>query len=152
MSLSPPAGTTAAPSRAEEPVDRRKILPAGLAAIAAAVAGNLVVWALGRALFDISDDFEPLATPWPAVIASVVYLALATAVFWGVSRFAARPVRSYRIVAVIALVLSFLPLTSLGSAAGVSAGAIATLVAMHLVGFAAAVGVLTTRTRPSAVR
>lgn len=152
MSFSSPTDTTAAARPAADPVDRRKILPAGLAAIAAAVVGNLVVWALGRALFDISDAFEPLATPWPAVIASVVYLALATAVFWGVSRFASRPFRSYRIVAVVALVLSFLPLTSLGSAAGVSAGAVATLVAMHLVGFVAAVGILTTRTRSSPVR
>lgn len=134
----------------DERVDRRRILPVGLAAIAITVVANVLVRAVGQAIFEIDDAFDPLATVFPTVMASVVYMLLAVGVFAVLVRYVARPLRFFRLVAVVALVLSYLPLLAQWSAEGASAGAITTLGAMHLVGFAAAVGLLTTRTRAAA--
>ena len=124
---------------------------AGLLTISASVVATLVVRALALALFDISPEFEPLATAGRTVILTVIFVFLAVLVFAAVRRFAARPARLFRNIAVVALLLSLVPvLTDGGSAAfpGASGVAVAVLIVQHVVAATVVVWMLTMR-RPS---
>ncbi len=127
------------------PMDR--IWRVGALAIAAAIVANLVVWAIAQALFEISDDFMPLATPWPTIVVTVIYLALGVGVFALLNRFTQRPVTWFWRIAVAAALLSFLPLFGARGQDGASTAALWTLAVMHVVAFAIFVPLLTTRSR-----
>jgi predicted Co/Zn/Cd cation transporter (cation efflux family) len=90
----------------------RQILRAGVLAIAVAIVANLVVRALIMAVVELPENFPPLQ-PGSIIFFTVIGVAAATLVFALVNRFARNPVRVFRIVAVIALVLSLIPNLSL---------------------------------------
>jgi hypothetical protein len=114
-----------------------------LAAVTAAVT-NILVRTISVALFDIAPGFQPLALG-PVVVSSIVGALGATIVFAVVGRFARRPIRLFRIIAVVVLLLSFLnPLVVLP---GASSQIILTLEFMHLVVAAISVALLTTLAR-----
>lgn len=138
---------SATDNAASERVPMGQIWRVGGLAIAAAVAANLVVWAIARAVFDFSDDFMPLATPWPTIIVSVIYLALGVGLLALLNRFTGRPITWFWRIAVVALLLSFLPLLGASGQDGASTAAILTLAAMHVVAFAIFVPAMTTQTR-----
>jgi hypothetical protein len=109
-----------------------------------AAAANSLVRVISVILFDIPPDFQPL-TLGPVVISSVVGALGATVAFGIVVRFARRPIRLFRTVAVVVLLLSFLnPILALPEA---SLQTILTLEFMHVVVAAVSVGLLTTLAR-----
>jgi len=120
-----------------------------IAAVLASIA-NVLLRALAVAVLDIPQpEFEPLETR--AVITSTVGgIAVAGIVFAIVTRLANDPVRTFRILAVVALVLSLYPPIALGLAdppenPGTDAGSIGTLILMHAISAAIVVVVLTGR-------
>ena len=89
-------------------IDRRKLLVASLASIAAAVAANLVAFFIARAMFDLPADFPPLSVG-AITFFTVLGTGLGALVFALLVRRSAAPVRTYWIIAIVALVLSILP-------------------------------------------
>jgi hypothetical protein len=115
----------------------------GLLAIAVAAAANALVRAGAVALFDVPARFEPLMLE-EIVLSTVIGVAGATGVYAIVGWLAKRPIRIFRILAGVALLLSFVPPLSLP---GVSIPIILTLGLMHIVAAAISVGLLTTLAR-----
>jgi hypothetical protein len=82
-----------------------------------AVAANLGLYAVVGYLF-------PRVAAWPGtspahiIVASIIYLSLATLVFAAVRRLSPRPARHYLIVATVSLLLSIGPPISLGFGPG----------------------------------
>ena len=114
-----------------------------LAAVIAAVA-SVIVSTFSVTLFNIPSDFQPL-TLGPVIVSSIVGALGATIVFAVVGRFARRPIRLFRIIAVVVLLLSFLnPLVALP---GASLSILLTLWFMHVAVAAISVGLLTTLAR-----
>ena len=104
----------------------------------AATAVNVLLRLLAVALFDIPQpEFEPLQLR--DVIVSSIGATLAAGLVWAlIVRFAKDPVKTFRIVAVVALVVSLAAPLQVGLAdppdyPGTDAGSVGTLIAMHLV-------------------
>lgn len=140
-------GSSAAAESEEERIPLGRIVRVGAIAIAAAAVANVVVWALAKAILDIDDDFQPLETVALPIVSTVVWLGLGVGALVLLVRFARRPIERFRQVAVVGLLISFFFLLSLRGQEGTNAAGIATLIVMHLVAFAIAVPLLTTRTR-----
>ena len=141
------AATTGSP-RFGERIDLHRLWWAGPLTVAAALGANAVVRSVGVALFAISPAFHSLAWihfTWVTVAA----LGTPVLVFAVVARCAERPVRLYRRVAALALVVSFIPNVGLLGAdvPGGSPAANATLMAMHVVDAALCVWLLPSLTR-----
>jgi len=111
-----------------------------LAAVTAAVT-NVLVRAISGALFDVPLAFQAL-TLGPVVVSSIVGALGATIVFAAVGRFARRPIRLFRIIAVVVLLLSFI--NQVVALPGADLQTILTLEFMHVVVAAISVGLLTT--------
>jgi hypothetical protein len=119
-------------------------------AIAAASIANLIVYAVATALFNGPRQFSYLS-PQSIVLSTTLYLVLAAIVYALIGRFAKHPIRTFKIVSAIALLLSF--------AAPISAAftflppdtpdaiTILTLLVMHVVGAVITVGLFTTLAR-----
>ena len=120
-----------------ERVSIRRLLWAGpLTAVVAAVA-NIIVREIGALLGTVPSDLVFLTVPSVA-IATIVQVLLGAVVFTVIARFARRPVRVFRIVAVAALLLSFLNPIMAGMGVfppGVSIGleTVLTMIVMHIV-------------------
>jgi hypothetical protein len=119
-----------------------------IAAVAAVVA-NVLVRALGIALFDIPDEFEHLALR--AVITSTLAGVIAAGLVYAiVARVAKDPDRTFTIVAVVALLLSLVAPLMVGledppEYPGTDAGSVGTMMAMHVVAATIAIVALTRR-------
>ena len=124
------------------------LVPAGLLAALVAAAGNAVLYlvalAVGTMPQDIDVNGQGPITLSMVVTMSVLGAVAGTGVYALVGRFARRPVRVFRAVAAVALVLSFAgPFTVPGAPAAM----IAMLLLMHVVAAAVVVGLLTTLAR-----
>ena len=123
----------------------------GLQAIIGSVVAALAVRAAAQAALDISSDFPPLMSPAPTIFLTVVGVILAVAVFAELRRSASHPIRSFRIAAAVALVLSFIPdiwlLTEAGGSSfpGATIAGVGTLIVQHIVVAAVVVWLLTMR-------
>jgi hypothetical protein len=120
-------------------------LPDGLLArigIAAAVAvvGNVILRALAIAVFDIPDAFEHLALR--AVILSTLIGVLAAGAVYALLKG-----RNFTKVAIVALVLSLAAPLSVSGDEGAEAGAIGTLMLMHVLTAAVVIAVFTRAAR-----
>ncbi|MEE8129088.1 MAG: DUF6069 family protein [Vicinamibacterales bacterium] len=128
---------------------KRRLLWVGLQTILASVVGTLAVRAVALALLDIPPEFPPLAGPGPTVFFTVVGVFSGVVVFAVIRRFATQPIRLFRIVAAVALLVSLLPdLQLLNDAAsstfpGASVLAVGTLMVQHVVAAAIVVWMLT---------
>lgn len=128
-------------------VDRSKLLTAGLASVAAAVVANIAAFFIARAVVDLPAGFPPLSVGAIAFF-TIIGTGLGALVFAWLSRRSANPVRTYVIVAVIALVVSVIPnFLAAGNPAmfpfpGGNATAFLTLVVFHVVAAVVSVGVL----------
>ena len=125
-----------------------RLVPIGLLAALVAVVANALIYLVattaGAMLQDVVVNGQALITLPMVVTMSVVGTVAGTVVYTLVGRFARRPVRVFRVVAAVALVLSFAgPLTIPGASAAV----VATLLLMHVVAAAVIVGLLTTLAR-----
>lgn len=86
----------------------KKIGLVGLAAIVASIVANLIVLFAAKALLDLPAEFAPLQA---GAIVTFTFIGtfLAMVAFWIISRVAKNPIRTYQIVAVVALILSIIP-------------------------------------------
>lgn len=123
-----------------EHVRPRRLTWAGpLTAVAAtaATAATIAVREIGVAVGTIPPDVQILQEPMVA-ISTIAYILLGTLIFAGIARFASRPVRTFRIVAVTALVLSLLNPIAAGAGwipvgAAIGVATMVTMMVMHVV-------------------
>jgi hypothetical protein len=138
-----------------ERVSLARLLWVGPLTIAAAVAANVAFVAVANPLFGVAPDFPALTNEAVAAF-TAVFVFLAVAVFALVARFARRPISLYRRIAIVALVLSFIPDVALGvlpNPVPVGAREVVLLMATHVVAAAITIGLLTslTRERPESI-
>jgi peptidoglycan/LPS O-acetylase OafA/YrhL len=139
--------STTNPKTPDNGIDRRKLPLAALASIVAAVAANLVALFIARQFVELPAGFPPL-TAGAITFFTVVGTGLGALVFWWLSRRSATPVRTYIIVAVVALILSVIPnFLAAGNPAmfpfpGGTAGAFYLLAVFHVIAALVSVAVL----------
>ena len=132
------------PVRSEHVVWGR-LVPAGALALVLAAAANAVVYLVASSLGAMPQDVDangqgPIKLPM-VVATSAAGAVVGTLVYALVGRFVRRPVRVFRLVSALALVLSFVgPLTIPGAPAAM----VAALLVMHVVTAVIVVGLLTT--------
>jgi Family of unknown function (DUF6069) len=121
-----------------------------LLTIVAASAANLVVYLMAIALFEGPRRFA-LLTPVSIVVSIAVGVGAAAIVYILIGRFSKRPIRVFRIVAVVALVLSSASPISAAYAFPPSdapdAITVVFLLAMHVVAAIITIGLFTTMAR-----
>lgn len=89
-------------------VKRGSLRRAGLLSVAAAVVANIIAFFIARALFDLPADFPPLSVG-AITLFTIIGTGLGALVFAWLSRRSATPARTYRIIAVAALIISIIP-------------------------------------------
>ena len=114
-----------------------------VAAVLAAVANALVLVGASFLFGAVVVPPDEVLTLGPVVIASAIGAVGAAVVFGIIGRFSRRPVRVFRVIALVVLLLSLVPIPLQG-VAWPSAGALAL---MHVVAAAVVVGVLTAPAR-----
>lgn len=115
----------------------QKILVGTIAAIAAAIVVNVIVFFIADVAGAFPDDFrfeapgggETTMGMGNVVFSTISYLLVAGIVFAIVSRVSSRPVRTFLFVAAVALILSFITPFTIPDAPG---GMVATLLIMHV--------------------
>ena len=128
-------------------VSPRSLWQTGLVAALAATVINLVLWGLAHGPLEVSSEFPPLQSAGAIIAASLVGILAATLVFALLLRYAPWPVVAFRIIAVVALILSLGGPVSTASEPGASGAAVAVLVVMHVVTAVIAAWLLPTATR-----
>jgi len=114
--------------------------------VALAVVVNVLIRTVAVSVLGIGEGFEPLGVG-PTVFFTVVGVAGAVVVFGLILRFARRPVRLFRRVALAVLLVSLVPdvlMLFSGSMPGATVAGVLTLIVEHVASWAVAVGVLTT--------
>lgn len=116
------------------PLSTTSLTKRGTLATGLAVAANLVVYYLAKALLAIPPVFEPMDPGRVAVLTLLGSLG-AIGAYLVVQRVADDPPRAFVDVAIVALVVSFLPdiLLLVTDEPGATVGAVATLMVMHTV-------------------
>ena len=136
-----------------EQVAVRKLWWVGPLTIISAALANLIVRAIAVAFFGVPGTFQYFQAAY-VIGSTIIYLLLALIAFVLVSRFARRPIRFYRVLALVALLVSFLiPVMALGGLLpipGMNAHIFWTMIVMHIVSAVIVVGLLTTLTREQA--
>lgn len=112
----------------------------GLVAAVAGSVANLVLMRMTKSSLGVPDTFGPLATI-PIIVWSVIGAFGAIGVYALIRRFNANPKRTFFIVAVVVLVLSFIPDVAIldsteGPFAGATPAAAVVLMVMHVISFA----------------
>ena len=136
--------TSTNPVRSER-VAWGRLVPAGALALVLAAAANAVVYLVASSLGAMPQDVDangqgPITLPMVAATSAAGAVA-GTLVYALIGRFARRPVRVFRAVSALALVLSFAgPMTIPGAPPAM----VAALLLMHVVAAIAVVGPLTT--------
>ncbi|HLI87437.1 MAG TPA: DUF6069 family protein [Ktedonobacteraceae bacterium] len=133
-----------------EHVATRKLVWVGPLTIVSAIIVNLIIRSIAVALFGVPAAFQYMQASY-IIGGTIVYLLLALLAFVLVSRFARRPIRFYRWLALVALCVSLLTpvmaLTGSLAAPGMNLSIFWTMIAMHIVTAAITVGLLTTLAR-----
>src|SRR5918997_4071065 len=117
----------------------------GAVAVAVAVVVNVVIRTVAVSVLGIGEGFLPLGVG-PTVFFTVVGMTGAVVVFGLILRFAQRPVRLFRRVALVVLLVSLVPdvlMLFSGSMPGTTVAGVITLMVEHVASWAVAVGVLT---------
>jgi hypothetical protein len=139
---------TSAASRAG---NRVRFALAGLGTIVAAVAANVLVYALGSPLVGYDPGFVVLANASGAIIFTVFPAIVAVLLYAALVRWTRRPERVFTVISAVVLVVSLVPdLTYIPTVPGASAGQTAVLMLMHVVAAVVIVVLLTGYTRPRA--
>ena len=130
--------------RVERAIDWGRFALVGLGTIVAALAANLVVYAIGSALVGYDPRFLPLAGPSGTIFFTIVPAVVAVLLFALLLRFTANPARIFTVVAAVVLVLSLVPdITYIPTLPGATAAQTAVLMVMHVVAAVVIVGMLT---------
>ena len=122
----------------------------GLQTIVGAVIATLVVRAAAMAVLDIPAAFPPLAGSGPTIFLTVVGVLGGVGVFAAVCRWASQPIRLFRIIVGVALLVSFVPdilLLTNDAFPGTTVTSVSTLMFQHLVAAAIVVWMLTMKGR-----
>jgi hypothetical protein len=140
--------STSTRSTSQKRVAARKLVWVGPLTIVLAVLVNLVVRSFAVSFFGVSSSFPYLQAP-VIIITTVVFLVLALFAFVLVDRVSSHPVRNFRILGGIALVVSFLnPLLQLAGhwlpATGMNLPIFWTMIVMHCVSALITISLLTT--------
>lgn len=117
----------------------------GALTVAVAVVVNVVIRTVAVSVLGIGEDFQPLGAG-PTVFFTVVGVTGAVVVFGVMLRFARRPVRLFRRVALVVLLVSLVPdllLLVTNSIPGTTVAGVGTLMLEHVATWAVAVGMLT---------
>lgn len=141
-----------------EQIDKSKIWPMGLAAIGLSLVANLLAYFILNAVLDLPSpaEFPPLSAAAIGIM-TVLFSFLAVVAFVVVVRVAKRPLRTYRIVATVAFVLSIIPnvISAVNPAAApfpfpvASATGFLVLIVFHVIAYLVIVWLLTTKTGKS---
>jgi len=89
-------------------IDLRRLWWAGPLTILAAVIVDLAIMWTARALIDVDPGFKPFSELQVAGL-TVLGVGAGVAAFAVIARKASRPVQTFRVVALVALLLSFIP-------------------------------------------
>jgi hypothetical protein len=112
--------------------------------IIAAAAANLIVYAIAAALFAGPRQFSYL-TPLNIVVSTAIYLTIAAIIYAVIGRLSQRPIRVFRVVALIALLLSFAtPLLATQFTPPADAITVVVLLVMHVVAATITISMFTT--------
>lgn len=131
-------------------VDRSKVLSAAVASVIGAVVANLVTFFIVGLFYDPPEGFLSLTIP-PILLFTAIGTSLGALVFWFLTRRSATPIRTYRIVAAVALVLSIIPNIaayfnpSMFPIPGGEPMGFLVLILFHVVAAAVSVGIITNR-------
>jgi len=123
---------------------RGRLLLVSPLAMSTSIAANLALYAIVGYLFPHVASWSG-TSPMHIVVATIVYLLVATLVFAAVRRFSPRPARHYMIIATLSLIFSMGPPISLGFGPGLPgvppADAVIgiTLGLMHVISYAISV-------------
>ena len=127
-------------------VAMRKLIWVGPLTIVVAALVNLIIRTIAVAFFGVPAGFTYLQAPF-VIGSTVIFLVLALGAFIMVGRFARRPVRFYRVLALVALFVSFLnpvvALAGLFPAPGMNLHIFWTMIVMHTVTAIITVSLLT---------
>ena len=121
----------------------------GLQTIVGTVIATLVVRAAAMAVLDIPATFPPLAASGPTVFLTVVGVLGGVGVFAAVCRWASQPIRLFRIIVAVAL-LVFVPdilLLTSDAFPGTTVTSVSTLMFQHVVAAAIVAWMLTMKGR-----
>jgi hypothetical protein len=139
--------STSIRSTHQERFATRKLVWVGPLTIVVVALVNLVVRTLAVSFFGVASSFVYLQAPF-VIGSTVVFLVLALLAFVLVGRVSSRPVRVYRIVAGVALVVSFLNplmlLAGLFPAVGMNLHIFWTMIVMHCISALLTISLLTT--------
>ncbi len=131
----------------QERLATRKLVWVGPLTIVVVALVNLVVRLLAVSFFGVASSFVYLQAPF-VIGSTVVFLVLALLAFVLVGRVSRRPVQIFRIVAGVALFVSFLNplmlLVGVFPAAGMNLHIFWTMIVMHTISALLAVSLLTT--------
>jgi hypothetical protein len=89
-------------------IDRSRLLMAMIASVAAAALANVVMYFIVGLLYDAPEGFAPL-TLGPILLFTIVGTSAGALLFWFLSGRSANPIRTYRLIALVALILSIIP-------------------------------------------
>jgi hypothetical protein len=110
---------------------------ATLKALVVAISATLAVWWLAVTALAIPAEFPPLAGPAPTIFFTVIGTLGAAGVLGIVRRRATHPAATFRRIALMALVLSFLPdlwlLSGSSSFPGATSTGVGVLMVLHIV-------------------
>lgn len=122
----------------------------GLGTVIAAVAANVLVYFIASAVVAYDAGFPPLASVGGPIIFTLVPAIVAVVLYAVLLRVASNPERIFTTIAVVVLVLSFVPdLFYIPTVPGASTSQTAVLLVMHIVAAVVIVWMLTTLTRDS---
>ncbi|CAA9495890.1 MAG: hypothetical protein AVDCRST_MAG12-2358 [uncultured Rubrobacteraceae bacterium] len=122
-----------------------RLVGVGVATVAVAVLVNVVIRTAAVSVLGIGEGFLPLGVG-PTVVFTVAGMVGAVVVFGLLLRFAGRPVRTFRRVALAVLLVSLVPdvlMLFSPSMPGTTVAGVLTLMVEHVASWAVAVGVLT---------
>jgi hypothetical protein len=132
----------------QKDVAPRKLLWVGPLIIIVAAISNLAIRAIATTFFGVSEGFSYFQ-PYYVIGSTIVYLSLAFLVFVLIGRASQHPVQVYRMLALVALGVSFLSpmlaLAGLFPAPGMNLHIFWTMIVMHTVTAIITVSLLTTR-------
>ena len=126
------------------PIQLRRLLWVGPLAVVASIIGVLLIQIIAVAI--LKPDPLPMSLNWgPPIVFTIVLVTAAVIVFALVARFAKNPIRTYQIIAVVVLLLSFLPDVGYAGSSmpGASWPVAIVLMVMHVVAWAICVSILT---------
>jgi hypothetical protein len=141
--------TTILSPYSRQPLPAGQIGRKGSLAIALSLIANLVLYYVALAVAPSVGEFAML-NPISVVASTILYLLFAILAFVLVNRFSRTPARTYRIIAAVALLLSFIPPISAGlggipNVEPASPATVVTLILMHITAAALTLWALTAR-------